>query len=262
MSIGPHRDGLTRELEFSRHLGAPAHKLRLRTFENLAAELSHELAQPISASAIYLQGSIRRIRDLHIDALQKADLVTALEKALTQTERAGRIVASVRSLAVKREAITSEVEASGIVASAIQLLELEAHRHATYVHVADDCNGLRIRVDPIQIEQVIINLVKNAIEASGGLPTADRQVSVHVQRPSNSEFRFTISDRGEGIAASSADRLFQPFFTTKPGGTGLGLSISRSIIEAHGGEIWARNNEDGGAVFGFSLPINTGFGND
>lgn len=259
-SSGPFFTGLVRDLTVRQMTEARLHELqselvhisRLSTMGSMASALAHELNQPLSAIANYLKGS-RRLLDQGGDVALVSD---AIDKAADQALRAGDIIRRLRDF----------VSHGGSDRRAEPLLKLveEATALAT-VGVRERDVRLRINVpadigavlaDRVEIQQVLVNLVRNAAEALQDAPRRD--IAVSARRRDDGFVEVSVSDSGPGIAPDVATNLFKPFLTTKSQGMGVGLSICRSIVEAHGGEIWATDASDGGAVFSFTLPAFTG----
>ena len=141
-----------------------------------------------------------------------------------------------------------------LIREVLHFIEADARRQGTAV-LLELTDGLKpVLVDSIQIQQVILNLARNASEAMSGVENGVRAVTIKTAAGDDEDIEVSIHDTGPGLSADIADKLFDPFFTTKPQGMGMGLSISRTIIDAHGGRLWATSNSDGGATFRFTLP--------
>jgi two-component system sensor kinase FixL len=228
-----------------------AHISRLSALGEMGSALAHELNQPLAAIGNYITGSRRLLAE--IPGPGAARVAGALEKAGEQVLRAGHIIRRLRDF-VSRRASERKVESLAKLveeASALGLIGAREKRIAFKYNL--DAERDEIFVDRIQIEQVLVNLLRNGLDSMEGV--ARRELTVSSRLASRGVLEIAISDSGGGIGPDAMARLFEPFFTTKPAGLGVGLSICRGIVEAHGGEMRAENNEDGGATFRFTLPL-------
>ncbi len=226
------------------------HTARLITMGEMASTLAHELNQPLSAIASYATGCLNR---LSAGDTKAEELVPPLTKLGAQAQRAGQIIRRIHDFVRKSEPMVVPCFLDEIIEGAVGFLESDARKRGIRVDL--DMDGVRPRVeaDHILIEQVILNLVRNAIEAMGQTPRSQRALSISLQSL-DGQARIRIADRGTGIAPEVAANLFSPFFTTKEAGMGMGLNICRSIVEAHRGHLWFEPNPDGGSIFLFTLP--------
>ncbi|MFI4974363.1 MAG: PAS domain S-box protein [Caulobacterales bacterium] len=226
------------------------HVSRLTAMGEMASALAHELNQPLSAIANYLRGSKR--------LLEKADpadlprLTEAIGKASDQALRAGDVIQRLREFVGRGETERRLENLSRLIEEASALALVGARELGVRVTRQFDPAAELVIVDRVQIQQVIINLLRNALDAMRGAPRRDLNVSVGADGEGFT--KVAVSDTGSGITEETMSRLFEPFMTTKKDGMGVGLSICRTIVEAHGGTIWAENNPDGGATFSFTLP--------
>jgi two-component system, LuxR family, sensor kinase FixL len=222
---------------------------RLTALGELASTLAHELNQPLSAIASYLRGS-RRL----LDAGNNEELGAvrdAMNQAADQALRAGQIIKRMREFVARGDSDRTVENLRKLVeeASALALVGVKEHNiHVT--HNLDSEAGFAL-VDRIQIQQVLLNLIRNAIEAMQEVSRRELVIATKLRDDGMAE--ISVADTGPGIAPEVAAQLFQPFFTTKRHGTGVGLSISRTIVEAHGGRLWVEPNPGGGALFRFTL---------
>lgn len=227
------------------------HLSRLSILGELSGTLAHELNQPLTTIATYAQGLRRRSEAGRLDP---AALDQASSEIAAQAERAGGIIQRIRAFARKRAAVREERVAGRLVREAVTLFS-DMMPSLPAVGIEDRAGpGARVQADPLQIQQVMLNLLKNAADAMESSPPPQREISVRIERD-GTWIRIWVLDRGPGLDAELASRLFEPFFTTKADGLGLGLSISKSIVEAHGGRLTAVSRSDGpGLAMSFTLP--------
>lgn len=224
---------------------------RLMTLGEMASTLAHELNQPLTAIANYCEGTLAR---LSAGRLTHAELESALDKTAKQARRAGQIIRRIREFVKRSHPQRSAVPVQRIVEDAIGFAQIDATRRDASIQVSIEPDLPPLDADPLLIEQVLLNLLKNSIDASHAVPGARVQLKV-VRR---GEFvQFEVIDHGSGISEAHAARLFEPFFSTKPEGMGLGLSICRSIVEFHGGRLTVLANPQGtaGTTARFTLPL-------
>ncbi len=256
-SLRREMDERNRMVEQARQLNAElAHVSRLSILGEMTSGMAHELNQPLAAISNYAQGCVRRMRNEDVD-LQS--LISALERVTAEASRAAEIIARFREFARKEALQKQRVTMAELVHKAVELERFEADAHGIQLHVELQAELPDVLVDEIQIQQVMVNLVRNAIEATKVAATAQQSVFVKVYRTNDSEDSkvvVAVADNGHGFSEQLGQQMFQPFFTTKPEGLGMGLSISRSIIEAHDGRLWADSAQESGATFFFSLPAN------
>jgi C4-dicarboxylate-specific signal transduction histidine kinase len=223
---------------------------RLMSVGEMASTLAHEINQPLSAIANYNMGAVRRLKSDH---WKKEDLVSALEKSAAQAERAGRVVQRVREFLRRREPVREPMSINEVVIDVTELIELEAEKASVHLGLDLGDDVPLVNADRIMVEQVLLNLVKNGIEAMKQTPRTERRLTVRTRRTGN-QVEVCVIDRGHGIPGEVAPELFSPFFTTKTNGMGMGLNICRSIVELHDGHLWFSANPAGGAMFHFTLP--------
>ena len=228
------------------------HFSRLSTMGEMAAGLAHEINQPLSAIATYAQASQRFLKQPEPDI---AEVVAALEQINTQALRAGEVIRRLRNFVKNREVKREAVDCSRLLDDLRTLAETDARLHNIRLRIDVDDSLPTVYADPIQLQQVVLNLVRNAIDAMSDAPEERREVVLMTRLSGEGEIEITVADRGSGLAPEATEHLFNPFFTTKSGGTGLGLAISKSIVRAHGGRLWHTPNEGCGARFHFTLPV-------
>lgn len=224
------------------------HISRLTAMGEMASALAHELNQPLSAMANYLKGSLRL---LDVDPIARDRLQDAIHKAGDQALRAGDIIRRLRDFVARGEAERRVESLPKLIEEASALALVGAKEHGVRVLFRFSPQVDLVLADKVQIQQVVLNLIRNAIEA---MEEVKRKVlEIHIDPVADDHAQITVSDTGSGISPDIADQLFQPFVTTKRTGMGVGLSISRTIIEAHGGRIWVESNPGGGTRFCFTL---------
>jgi two-component system sensor kinase FixL len=227
-----------------------AHVGRLSEMGTLASSLAHELNQPLTAIASYCEGAADLLEgEPDSERLEMAR--EALRDTAEQALRAGQIVKRMRDFLSHGESEHRLESLSRIVTEANALALVGSREHAIDVQVILDPDGDQVFADRIQIQQVLFNLVRNAIEAMIGSPVRSLTISTEA---GPELVTVTIEDTGSGISDALAPQLFQPFITSKQTGMGIGLSICRTIVEAHGGRIWFESGPEGGTVFRFTLP--------
>ena len=227
------------------------HLSRLSVLGELSGTLAHELNQPLAAIGNYAQSLLRR---LDSGRYTPEILVEASQEIAAQAERAGGIVRRIRAFASKRAAVREKRPLGEVVQEATTLFGAMLPS-APRIDVDDHLPaGAMVEADVLQMQQVLLNLLKNAADAMQDLPPGERAIAVILDQTGH-HYRIAVRDRGAGLSPASAQRLFEPFFTTKPDGMGLGLSICKTIVEAHGGRLWAEANAGApGMTFFFTLP--------
>ncbi len=257
-----HFVGLIRDLTIQKQAEEEAlrqrelmnHASRLTTMGEMAAAMAHELNQPLSAIANYTAACRRLLA--RQDETSLADLRQALVEIGSQAHRAGEVIQRVRDFARSRASGREPVRIEVLVEQIMPLLQMDAKSHRVALHLCVAPALPALYADAIQLQQVLLNLVRNAIDAMQGLPEAQRRVDLRAALEQGDTLCIEVSDRGPGVDAEVASHLFTPFFTTKEKGMGMGLAISRSIVSAHGGTLDYRNNPVAGATFVMRLPLN------
>jgi len=221
------------------------------TADELDASIAHEINQPLAAVATYAGAALLWL--LH-DPPNVERARDALRRTIQEGEHAGKIVARVRALVKKAPSRTAEVDINKMILELLDLSRNELQRNGISLRTQLQADNPLVRGDRIQLQQLVLNLVLNAVDAMRAPGTAPRELSISSRREDADEVLVEVRDSGRGLEAETMDRIFDPFFTTKPDGMGMGLSIGRAIVSAHGGRLWAMPNEPGGAVFRFALP--------
>jgi two-component system, LuxR family, sensor kinase FixL len=249
--------GFVRDLTERQHTEQRMHELqselfhvsRLSAMGQMASMLAHEVNQPLTASGNYLQAA-RRIAEIAGNGTQ-AKVIDVVGKAAAQLERAGQIIRRLRGFVAKGESERAPEAVTKILeeASALALVGIRQHNVRARLEIEPDLPA--VMIDRVQIQQVLVNLMRNAIEAMEGSARNDLVLRAALD---GIAVRISVVDSGPGLPAEVAARLFQPFITTKSTGMGVGLSICRTIIQAHDGQIWAEPNPEGGTIFNFTIP--------
>jgi len=226
------------------------HVSRVSAMGTMAATIAHELSQPLTAAGNYLAGAERKI-ELREDDNREV-LRGALERARAQIGRAGEIIRRARDTATNDRAPHEVVALEVLVRRALELIEVTGSCGAVRIATDLDPEADMVCVDPVQVEQVLLNLIRNACQAMAGSARQELTISSHGRDDGFAEVR--IADTGPGLDAAGGD-VFAAFVRSTTGGLGIGLSLSRTLVESHGGSMWAHNNPDGGATFRFTLPM-------
>lgn len=220
---------------------------RLTTMGEMASTLAHELNQPLTAIVNYNTAAISLLQSSKTDT---AKIITALEKSASQAERAGKIISRIRAFVKRSDPRRQQVPIENIVANTLDLAEIDARKQGKQIESYIEPHLPNVYADPILIEQVLLNLIKNGLEAMA--QSEEKVIKLHIARTGR-EVEVSVIDRGHGL--KEPERLFEPFFSTKTEGLGMGLNICRTIIESHHGQLWAEHNPDGGTIFKFKLPL-------
>jgi PAS domain S-box-containing protein len=219
---------------------------RLTTMGEMASSLAHELNQPLTAIANYSMGAVAMVKSGNA---KMETLLPALEKAASQAQRAGKIISRIRDFVKRSEPRRQAIQIQTVMDNAISLAEIHSRKRQVAISHKVPENLPDVFADPILIEQVLLNLLKNGLESMehSAVETLVVAVTLH-----DNQIEVAVTDRGHGL--SDPERLFEPFFSTKTEGLGMGLNICRTIIESHHGRLWAVSNPEGGTTFRFTLP--------
>lgn len=226
------------------------HVSRLTALGEMASALAHEINQPLSAIANYLKGSRMLLSREEVPHERVAE---AVDRAAAEALRAGDIIRRLRDFVARGETERTIESLPKLVEEASALALVGAKEHGIRVQYEFSPAVDLVLADKVQIQQVVLNLVRNAVDAMADSASARRSLTISIEPADGDMAKVSVTDTGPGIDPDVADRLFQPFITTKRTGMGVGLSISRTIVEAHGGHIWARPASGDGAEFGFTL---------
>jgi PAS domain S-box-containing protein len=229
-----------------------AHVTRLTTLGQLAASIAHEVNQPLAAIVADANASLNWLAAAKPELERVRETLAAIA---TDGHRAADVIQRIRQLATKTEPRKARLNVDELVRDVVALVRAEVARYDVALTLESASPLPSVIGDRVQLQQVVLNLVMNAIEAMAPVTDRPRKLVIRSERHDDDVVRVAVHDTGVGIRASDLDRMFSAFFTTKPSGMGMGLSISRSIIEAHGGRLWAAPSEPHGAIFQFSLPV-------
>jgi PAS domain S-box-containing protein len=241
------------------HQADLAQVLRISTIGEMTAGLAHEINQPLSAIVSYAKGCARRLR---AGTGAPGELMEVLDEIARQAVRVNEIVRRIDTVVQRNGPRRAQVDLNEVVRALARGIEAEARERGITVELALDAALPPVHADGMQIEQVILNLVRNAFDAMSGPGPGESVLSIRTSMGAAQTVEVAIADSGGGVRAEIADQMFAPFVSTKPHGLGMGLAISRSIIQAHGGRLWATPNPSSGTTFSFSVPVQTeGSGN-
>jgi PAS domain S-box-containing protein len=252
--VGTHQDISERkqvEAELLRERAELAHVARVSTMGELAASVAHELNQPLGAILANAEAAELFLQQ---DPPALDDLRAILADIRKDDQRAGEVIRRMRALLRKHELERQPIEINSLVEDVLQFVSGDAALRG--ISLTADLGPVLPKVsgDRVHLQQALLNLILNGMDAMAGQPRERRRISVRTRLGADSRVELAVIDSGHGIGPDKLPRLFEPFYTTKPNGMGMGLSIARTIIEAHHGRIWAENNASGGAVFRIALP--------
>lgn len=230
-----------------------AHAGRVTALGELAGSLAHEVNQPIAATVANASAALRWLSNVPPDL---AEATTALERIVKDASRAGSIVSRIRGLAKRAPAAKEPCDVNDIILEITGLMSGELRKRGTVLVTELQAGLPKINADAIQLQQVVLNLVMNALESMDAVPASKRSLILTSSYDPSGNITATIRDSGAGFKdAAEAERIFTAFYSTKSSGLGLGLAIARSIVESHGGRIWAEQGVSHGAEFRFTLPV-------
>jgi two-component system sensor kinase FixL len=240
------------ESELRRNREELAHLTRITTLGELATSLAHEVNQPLTAILSNAQAAQRFLSKKSPDIEEVREI---LHDIVQDSNRAGDVIRRMRALVKKEDLEFGSLDLSSTIREILMLVQSDAALRNVRVVLDVSPDLPQVRGDRIQLQQVLLNLLLNAFDAMKDCPADEREVLLRAEPDGAGLVRTSVSDFGTGLTSDKLDRIFQPFFSTKRDGLGVGLSISRSIIEAHGGKLWAENNNGRGATFCFTVPI-------
>ena len=240
------------EAELEHNRNELAHVTRVSTMGELATSLAHELNQPLTAILSNAQAAQRFLAANPADINEVNEI---LRDIVDDDNRASEVIRRLRAMVKKDDLKFAPLDLAALISDVALLVHSDAVLQNVSVFLELNPGLPRVRGDKVQLQQVMLNLLLNAFDAMKDCPTDARQVLARLDSDGVSTVKVSVRDRGTGLTTDKLDRIFQPFFTTKRDGLGMGLSISRSIVEAHGGRLWAENNQDRGATFHVVLPV-------
>jgi C4-dicarboxylate-specific signal transduction histidine kinase len=232
-----------------------AHAGRVSTMGQLASALAHEINQPLGA---ILRNAEAAELFLQHPSPDLDEIRAILADIREDDERAGLVIDRMRGLLRRQTLETQRLDVGALVGEVAALVRVDAAMRQVKLHVDVQADLPRAMGDRVHLQQVLLNLIINAMDALDGASLENRRISVTARGDGAQIVEIAVSDTGPGIPADTLARIFEPFFTTKPTGMGMGLAISRTIVETHGGELWAENKSDGGTTFRLTLPIAEG----
>jgi C4-dicarboxylate-specific signal transduction histidine kinase len=228
-----------------------AHVSRVMTLGELTASISHEVNQPLAA--VIINGQIC-LRLLALETPRPDDVRTTVERMVRDANRASEVIQRIRALAKRTEPQMVSLDINDVIREATLLVQREVLSHGVSLRTELASALPPVLGDRVQLQQVVINLLMNGVEAMASITDRPREIVIRSQQPEAGQVLVAVLDSGIGIDSETAEKLFSAFFTTKASGMGMGLSISRSIIRAHGGRLWVSPNTDHGAAFQFTVP--------
>jgi PAS domain S-box-containing protein len=226
-----------------------AHVSRVTTMGEMAASIAHEVNQPLAGIVTNANASLRWLAG---DSPNLAEAREAIRRIIRDGNRMGDVISRTRAL-FKKARTTERLDINEAIEEVVMLTQSETRRNKVAVRMEPAADLPCVRGDRVQLQQVVMNLILNGVEAMSTVEDRERALLVRTQRGEGNEVRVVVQDSGIGFDPVSAERIFDAFHTTKPGGLGMGLSISRSIVESHGGRLWAVSNDGPGATLQFTL---------
>jgi C4-dicarboxylate-specific signal transduction histidine kinase len=226
------------------------HANRAAAIGQITASVAHEVSQPITAMLCNAEAALNWLGTEPSDV---AEVRRALASIVTDANRAGEVMNWIRALIKKTPAMKESIDVNNAILDVVTMARSEMLRHGVSLQM-DLADLPRIEGYRVQLQQVVLNLILNAVEAMSGLDKPPRELRIRTTQNASGSILVAVRDSGPGLDPTMASRLFDPFYTTKPQGLGMGLAICNSIVEAHGGRLWVSANEPRGASFQFTLP--------
>ena len=246
------RRKLAAEVEAAKWRERLAHIVRIHTAGEMSVALAHEITQPLGAIENYALAARRRVAEAVPDLALLGDLI---EKVIGQATRAGDVITRMRSMVQRHELEPKLIDVERAVFDCVGMVKMDCELRGIRIGLARVAALPMAVADEVHLQQVVLNLLRNAAEAIDATGRGDvREISVALRRMEGEEVLVEVADRGIGIAEGELEQVFESFYSTKSHGLGVGLAICRRLIEAHGGKLWASHREGGGAVFSFTLP--------
>ena len=236
-----------------------AHVNRVTTMGQLAASIAHEISQPLTAAVANASAGLRW---LAAEPPNLAEVGDAFHRVVKAGNQAGEVIARIRALVKKAAPRTDELDINDVIREVIALTHAEVTKNGVSLQTTLAADLPLVQGDRVQLEQVILNLIVNAVEAMSGVSEGSRALLIGTGIDASSRVIVAVQDSGPGLNPQNFDRLFDPFYTTKPNGMGMGLSICRSIVEAHGGRVWIARGPGPGLTVQFTVPLGDGLQRD
>jgi two-component system sensor kinase FixL len=228
-----------------------AHVGRLNLMGEMAAGIAHEINQPLSAIATYAQAGTRVLERADVDLAMLKEICAKIDD---QARRAGQVIANIRKFIRKQEIETQALDVARVIADVMALIEVDARSEGIPVRVRAEQGLPAVRADAVQLQQVLLNLTRNSVDAMRGGPGKERGIVIAAETGEQGGVRITVTDHGHGVSPQLGDNIFHPFITTKRDGLGVGLAISRTIVQSYGGTLTYADNPAGGSIFMIELP--------
>ena len=239
------------DLQAEAHRNEVTHLLRAASLGELSSALAHELYQPLSAILSNAQAAQLLIARGNVEMKQIRDI---LDDIVQDDKRASEVISRMRTLIKKGEYNPEELQANELIQEVIKLMRYDLMAHKVRVVTELAAALPPIRGDRVQLQQVLINLLLNAIDAMSQQAESSRRITLRTENAEQTFIQISVADTGTGVQSGAEEQIFQPYYSTKANGLGLGLSLSRTILLAHGGRLWSENGAFGGAIFYLTVP--------